>query len=212
MENVISFELVIVFLINLAITIAFYCAIPLLIASLKKTPTTVRSYRITCFLANFLVVIIFTAINGEPSSGGYFLWTWVFSVVGANTLRKRNLIIEGNVSNPDKFIVTSDMHKFICNNCQATHTGWYNECPNCHAVGTLRKGTDEEIRKWNAPTEVSQSVDTIIEPNTPTTDVISPVSITATTIESAPAYCKNCGTTLLEDSIFCQNCGTKVNF
>lgn len=49
-----------------------------------------------------------------------------------------------------KFVVKPGMKKFVCDECGAVSVGWYSECPNCHTVGKLRKGSDKEIKEWNA--------------------------------------------------------------
>lgn len=156
-----------ILLLSLIITVAFYCVIPLLIAYLKKTPVTTKSYRRTCFFANIAIIFLFVVINGSASgaSGGYLLWTWVFSNVGSNILRKRELLIE----DAKKLVVTADMYKFVCTKCNSFHTGWYSECPNCKAKGSMKKGSDEEIRKWNNLPEEAPAAETANTPTNPST-------------------------------------------
>ena len=33
--------------------------------------------------------------------------------------------------------------KFICTSCGTTNTGWYQKCPNCGAVGTMKRNSGE---------------------------------------------------------------------
>lgn len=91
--------LVISLLISLALTVAFYCAIPLLMAKLRKTPVTGKKYRTTCYLANLAVFVLLAAINGDVSSvAPYFLWTTVFAGVGCRKLEKRGLLLDAAAS------------------------------------------------------------------------------------------------------------------
>ena len=34
---------------------------------------------------------------------------------------------------------SSNVYKFACKNCKTQLTGWYKECPNCHAIDTIVK-------------------------------------------------------------------------
>ena len=80
--------------ISLVITLLGYCAIPLIFAATRKAPITRRRFRVLCFVFNLIVMIIFIAINGEPSSmGPYVLWTGVFSSAGIKILNKKGRLI-----------------------------------------------------------------------------------------------------------------------
>lgn len=82
-----------VILISLIITIVAYGAFPLIFSRARKKVVTRKKYNILCYCVNFLVMMVFIAINGEPSSGGpYLLWTWVFSSSGIKTLKKRRVL------------------------------------------------------------------------------------------------------------------------
>lgn len=84
-----------VILVSLVVTLVAYGAFPLIFARTRKEIITKRKYNVLCYCFNILVMILFIAINGEPSSGGpYLLWTWVFSTSGIKTLKNRG-VLEG---------------------------------------------------------------------------------------------------------------------
>lgn len=82
-----------VFLVSLIITMAAYGAFPLIFARTRKKIITKRRYHVLCYGVNFAVMVLFIAVNSEPSYGGpYVIWTWVFSASGIRTLRNRGLL------------------------------------------------------------------------------------------------------------------------
>lgn len=82
-----------VILVSLVITLVAYGAFPLIFARTRKKVITKRKYNVLCYCVNFLVMLLFIAINDSSSSGGpYFLWTWVFSASGINTLKSRGIL------------------------------------------------------------------------------------------------------------------------
>lgn len=80
--------------ISLLITIAVYCAFPLLYAKLRRKPITARKYRVHCFLVNFLVMLVFKLVTAGSSASPYFLWTTVFTYSGVKGLRNRGMILD----------------------------------------------------------------------------------------------------------------------
>ena len=82
-----------VILVSLVVTLVAYGAFPLIFARTRKKAITKRKYNVLCYCFNALVMILFIAINGEPSSGApYLLWTWVFSASGLKTLKSRGVL------------------------------------------------------------------------------------------------------------------------
>lgn len=140
-------------ILNICITAAAYAALPLIIAGCGTSQMSAKKYRLYCFLANIAVLLIFFIINGESTGAPYAFYTLIFSSVGAGMLKKRGRIPEKTAEEPEKFVVKPDMRKFICEDCGNISASWYNECPNCHAIGKMRKGTTEKIRAWNANEE-----------------------------------------------------------
>lgn len=88
-----------VILASLVVTLIAYGAFPLILARTRKKVITKRKYKWLCYGINLLVMFLFfVVINGGPSNGApYFLWTWVFSASGLETLRKRG-VLEGSQS------------------------------------------------------------------------------------------------------------------
>lgn len=90
---------VLTLIVSLVITLVAYGAFPLIFAMVRNETITKKKYQILCFAINFIVMVVFIAINGEPSSGGpYALWTWAFSILGIKTLKSRG-VLEGFSSN-----------------------------------------------------------------------------------------------------------------
>lgn len=165
-------------------------------------------------------MVLFIIFNGGSNGAPYILWTSVFCYVGKSILKERNLIAAKVAPEQSlKLNVTPDMYKFICDECSTTSISWYNECPNCHTVGKMRKGTDEEIRTWNkltlenAPVEISEQRD--VEEKAEEIKVNEPITISSK-IEAAPVqnnnggsnmYCKYCGTEHTAQQKYCAFCG-----
>lgn len=83
-------------LISFAITVAKYCAFPLIFAGIRKTPIEKKNYRTLCWIVNF--VLWFAYLLAVPSIGGkysiipFILWTKVFTSVGVSKLNKKGAL------------------------------------------------------------------------------------------------------------------------
>lgn len=207
---------------DLVITLISYGIIPLLIANSLTTRVTTRRYRVYSFLGNILVMVLFIIFNGRSTGAPYLLWTSIFSYVGNSILKERNLIADTAAPKQSlKLNVTPDMYKFVCDECNTPAVSWYNECPNCHAVGKMRKGTDEEIRTWNnltlenTPVETSSQDDIVVEEKTEELNANEGIVLSDNT-EDVPIqnnnggsnmYCKYCGTEHAAQQKYCAVCG-----
>lgn len=83
---------------SLLITIFFYGLFPLLFAGLRKKPIKRSTFRIICFVFNFLIMALFLFVAESSTGGPYALWTTIFSGVGISILKNRGLIIENQES------------------------------------------------------------------------------------------------------------------
>ena len=84
-----------IILVSLLITLVAYGAFPLVFARMRKKTITKKKYILFCYCVNFLVMVLFVAVNGNSSSGApYLLWTWVFSMSGIKTLKIRGVLEE----------------------------------------------------------------------------------------------------------------------
>ena len=84
-----------IILVSLLITLVAYGAFPLVFARMRKKTITKKKYNLFCYCVNFLVMVLFVAMNGNSSSGApYLLWTWVFSMSGIKTLKIRGVLEE----------------------------------------------------------------------------------------------------------------------
>ena len=88
-------------LISLVVTAFAYGAIPFVVSKKAKKPISKKKYILICYGLNFLVMILFIAINGESSGGPYFLWTWIFAKRGINTLAGRGILKGANSHHVD---------------------------------------------------------------------------------------------------------------
>lgn len=84
-----------IILVSLLITLVAYGAFPLVFARMREKTITKKKYNLFCYCVNFLVMVLFVAVNGNSSSGApYLLWTWVFSMSGIKTLKIRGVLEE----------------------------------------------------------------------------------------------------------------------
>ena len=84
-----------IILVSLLITLVAYGTFPLVFARMRKKTITKKKYNLFCYCVNFLVMVLFVAMNGNSSSGApYLLWTWVFSMSGIKTLKIRGVLEE----------------------------------------------------------------------------------------------------------------------
>ena len=84
-----------IILVSLLITLVAYGAFPLVFARMRKKTITKKKYNLFCYCVNFLVMVLFVAVNGNSSSGApYLLWTWVLSMSVIKTLKIRGVLEE----------------------------------------------------------------------------------------------------------------------
>ncbi len=57
-----------------------------------------------------------------------------------------------------EMVKVPDPTQFVCTACGKRFSGWYKECPKCHALGKMQKAPKDEPEE--APVEVVQSRDT----------------------------------------------------
>ena len=81
-----------ILLVSLLITLVAYGAFPLIFARVRKTGITKKKYNLICYGVNFLIMILFIALNGSSSGAPYVLWTWVFSAAGLKTLESNGVL------------------------------------------------------------------------------------------------------------------------
>lgn len=83
-------------LLSLLVTLVAYGAFPVIFARVRKKVITKKKYTALCYAVNFLAVLFFIVLNGEPSSGfPYLLWTSIFSSKGVKELKSRG-VLEGS--------------------------------------------------------------------------------------------------------------------
>ncbi len=142
-----------ILLIMLLITLMAYATFPLAFALMRKKIITKAKYNLFCYGINFGVMIFFILINGKSSGSPYFLWTCVFSIVGTNILKRRQ-VLEGyqpspllfqdegedlntssyNISDGDKADESNETAQVsVCKNCGASIP---NNSMFCHKCGT----------------------------------------------------------------------------
>lgn len=130
-----------VLLIMLLMTLVAYAVFPLIFAWTRKKIITKTKYNLFCYGINLLVMFFFIVINGKSSGSPYFLWTCVFSIVGTNILKRRQ-VLEGyqplTPLSQDENTVENDETReteriCICQNCG---TSIPDHSMFCHKCGT----------------------------------------------------------------------------
>lgn len=95
---------------------------------------------------------------------------------------------------------------FACKNCKIQLTGWYKECPNCHAIDTI-------VKKELVPDSIEVHPLTLIEEErkseTGTSTSSRSLEINTKANDTA-TFCRKCGFKLVKGSNFCKKCGTPV--
>ena len=115
-------------IVSLVITLVAYGAFPLIFARMREETITKKKYNLFCFGINFLVMVVFIAINGEATSAGpYMLWTLVFSTLGIKTLKNRG-VLEGFSS----FTASAHNQKILfCRHCGSRTMDGSLFCNHC---------------------------------------------------------------------------------
>lgn len=141
---------------------------------------------------------------------------WFFERIGATVVKSEETPVK-------------EQKKYICDNCGATMTGWYQVCPNCGFSGKVRMGNDSEIALWNnkklarviISKEYAKDGRIPLEyVPAPVEEYMKPVNTVAknqTTEEPAVekelgiCYCRFCGAKITEEDRFCHSCGAELN-
>ena len=115
-----------VILLLLFVTFIVYMAFPLIYAGAISKPITEKKYKRICFGVNFMVSCIFMFIRGGAVNlAPYLLWTGVFTSIGMDILKKKELLIK-------KEIIDKKLKKaYICKNCGYGDTQYFKNCPIC---------------------------------------------------------------------------------
>ena len=115
-----------ILLISLIVTVIAYSAFPIIFAIARKNRITKKKYRGLCYGINAAVMLVFIIINdGDFSGAPYFLWTWVFSSLGAKILGTRNIIIDGDSLSKDNDYILQ------CKSCGYKSEKFFDICPKC---------------------------------------------------------------------------------
>ena len=169
-----------------------YGAFPLIFSKMRKTNITKKKYYTLCYCINFAVMVLFIAINGEPSSGGpYLLWTWVFSSSGLKTLKGRGVLGESQIvscsTSPSNEEPISAETPIIGDNPN------YNTCQNCG---------HELINGASFCNMCGTKVPSIV--------FLSNTEPINNAVNDKICFCRKCGNKLYDDAKFCSKCGTQI--
>lgn len=183
-------EIIITILVSLIVTLAVYCAIPLLIASFRKKPITRRKYRHVCFAANIIPLLIFIVINGSSSGGPYLIWTTVFAGSGSKKLATRGLLIDGKgVKQQTTYQTAATKMSLSPANSEESALG--KSHGNYHITG-------KDIRL--EPASESQPIYSSPKNSPPVAPAPAPAS-------SKQRFCKYCGGAIDSETKQCTSCG-----
>ena len=184
---------VLIIIISLIVTLIAYGAFPLIFSRTRKTNITKKKYYTLCYCINFAVMVLFIAINGEPSSGGpYLLWTWVFSSSGLKTLKNRGMLGEREITSCSDHVSTEETtakDTQIASNQQDC-----NICKNC----------GHKLIDGAAFCNICGAKVSSITPKS------NPSSVVHTVNNDKICFCRKCGSKLYDDAKFCNKCGTQI--
>ncbi len=193
-----------IILFSLVITLLAYGAFPFIFAKTSKKPITKKKYKCLCYGINFVVMLLFIVINGEPSNGApYFLWTWIFSHYGVKILNSRN-------------ILDDEAHKNLncvteCKSCGYRDKNFFNACPKC---GGYAKQYDYESAPISTEAiKISfcrkcgeKLIDNSKFCSKCGTEIVEEPTITIAEPENIE-FCKKCGADITNDTDTCHVCG-----
>ena len=184
---------VLTIIISLVVTLIAYGAFPLIFSRTRKSNITKKKYYTLCYCINFAAMVLFIAINGEPSSGGpYLLWTWVFSSSGLKTLKCRGLLGE---SQADSCSIPSSIEEPIIVDAPiVVDHQKSNTCQNC----------GHKLIDGAAFCNICGAKVSSITPRS------NPSSVVHTANNDKICFCRKCGNKLQEDAKFCNKCGTQI--
>lgn len=222
-------------LISLIITLALYCAFPLLSANYCKTPKNKKKYILTCYGVNLIVwvgfFILTELLTGDTSSGGaYILWTGVFSAVGIKTLDNRGMLIQNekpitNTSSQIKSVLNCETEDeriaYFKEEYQNENEKKLNKILNGdyskEAKTAVRIILDERRNNNNSSSnEIKQGDNECHSQALPLKTVENECKPAEADIDVKMAetpqilFCRNCGNKLPQDSKFCNKCGLKI--
>ena len=190
---------------GLLLTMLLCAFFPLLLSYLQTEKTTKVRFFVECFALNLAVVFFFILISwydGVERSNGmpYFLWTTVFSGVGAAIVSQKGLLEDPSEKNTEKLKEQYPVRfVFVCKKCGFKSIGMIKECPECRAVDSFCKAKIE-------------NGEAVILPRTETKTMLGiRAEGSASSQNKRALYCGNCGAKLPEGQImFCPNCGNKI--
>lgn len=105
-----------VLLVSLIITLVKYGAFPLIFSKIRRKIITQKQYILLCYVVNFLVYIVFAAVNNETTScAPCFLWTGIFSAAGISTLKTRCILDGFQYTNPTDTNIIQNETEYLTN-------------------------------------------------------------------------------------------------
>ena len=214
------------------ITFLSYALIPLLIALLRKKEITRGKYRGICYAWN-IIALIFDFLCNVASGDArikffpYLIWTEVAVWIGNAILKSRSVLVEDSSkavkdATHKEETATAVENKYVCLNCNTYHSGWYQTCPHCGAVGKMVKAslpktqpiesstTNQEKQTAPNTTQSMREITPIERPN------LVP-SVTRTHDKSndekpttQKTICNYCRAIIPEGAKYCAKCGRAV--
>lgn len=152
------------------------------------------------------------AISGAPqlaiAPGGLFLLIAItMKKVSPNAESSSG---QSNVTAPAPLSDSSVDKGFECKNCGLQLTGWYKECPNCHAIDTIRRREPNTILPAEPIVmESGQSaIPNRIEINR--AEAVSPIIERSSSAPDVIRFCRYCGQALEPNARFCRHCGARI--
>lgn len=139
-------------LLSLLFTAVMYGIVPICISLFCKSEMARSTYRLYCIFSAIAILVILIIIyagfeiDGYPNITAAVIWSVIAYYIGISILRKRELLAgPGKSANQEpegqseQESLRDTSKKFVCTECGAYSTGWYQKCPNCGAVGKMKK-------------------------------------------------------------------------
>ena len=193
-----------VLLVSLVVTVVAYGLFPILFAIFRKKNITKKKNTWICYGVNFVVMVVFLALNGSSSGAPYLLWTWVFTRYGVKKIRLNGYLSDGEYLEDDSNRITE------CLSCGYRDEDYFDTCPQCghqkkryvylnRITECLSCGYRDEDYFDTCPQcghQAKRYVD-LAEESSAGSDPVR--------------FCRNCGEELVNGSKFCSKCGTEVS-
>lgn len=136
-------------IITLIITIFAYGVFPMVFSLTYKKKIVKKKFRKCCYVVNFIIMIVFIAVNGASSGFPYILWTEIFVRWGLRILGAKGSVVnhEACVNLPSNINCAINQDGY-CSACGAVLSSDDDMCGNCGAkIGKIMEPRMKAIHR-----------------------------------------------------------------